>query len=66
MQPDARSAATNEVERLRVELVRRDGQVSRLMHALAEIADVDYRGNRSYESVFAHRVLVEEGFRAAD
>jgi plasmid stabilization system protein ParE len=36
----------------------------KLVAALEEIADADYRGNRSPESERAHRALVAEGLRA--
>jgi hypothetical protein len=58
------SAANIDIERLRAELARKDAQVRRLVLALTNIADTDYRGNRSMESVQAHRTLVEEGIRA--
>lgn len=38
--------------------------VGRLESALTEIADADYRGNRSSEQELAHRALVAEGLRA--
>lgn len=40
-------------------------QLDRLVSALTEIADADFRGNRSHESVIAHKALVAEGLRPA-
>jgi hypothetical protein len=37
--------------------------INRLVAALTEIAEADYRGNRSQESEIAHKALVAEGLR---
>jgi hypothetical protein len=43
----------------------KDELLQRLVAALAEIADADYRGNRSRESEIAHKALVAEGLRSS-
>jgi hypothetical protein len=45
-----------------IELLR---QFPVIVRALAQIADMDYRGNRSQESEIAHRALVAAGLRSS-
>jgi len=39
------------------EVKRRSGEVMRFSEALEEIANADYRGNRSQESIIANKAL---------
>jgi hypothetical protein len=49
--------AANEVATLTAERDALRGENARLTESLAEIANTDYRGNRSHESQLAHRAL---------
>jgi hypothetical protein len=40
-----------------------DERLARLIAALTESADADYRGNRSPEAEITHKALVAEGLR---